>query len=96
MIEAVFIPLFAPRRWENINPRVMLWAGVVSKQAASGSNYCRMKPSVMGGNKISHGLIISHDTDEAFVSKYRENKAAQNVTGSELFVQFRDSFESIF
>lgn len=37
-----------------------------------------MKLSVLEGNKISHGLIISHDTDEQdFTPKYQEDKAAQ-------------------
>lgn len=37
-----------------------------------------MKLSVLEGNKITHGLIISHDTDEQdFTPKYQEDKAAQ-------------------
>lgn len=77
LIEAVFIPLFALWRRETISPRVILWAGVVNKQAASGSNYCCMKLSVLEGNKISHGLIISHDTDEQdFTPNYQEDKVA--------------------
>ena len=37
-----------------------------------------MKLSVLEGNKISHGLIISHDTDEQdFTPHHREDKAAQ-------------------
>lgn len=45
-----------------------------------------MKLSVLEGNKISHGLIISHDTDEQdFTPNYQEDKAAhmqQNWTFS--------------
>ena len=86
MIEAVFIPLFALWRRETISPRVILWAGIVNKQAASGSNYCRMKLSVLEGNKISHGLIISHDTDEQdFTPHHREDKAGTNT--AELDIQ---------
>lgn len=48
----------------NISPRVVLWPGVVNKQAASGSNYCCIKLLVLEGNKISHGVVISHDADE--------------------------------
>lgn len=57
----------------NISPRVVLWPGGVNKQAASGSNYCCMKLLVLEGNKISHGLVISQDTDEPdFTPQYRE------------------------
>lgn len=59
----------------NINPKVVLWPGVVNKQAASGSNYCCMKLLVLEDNKISHGLVISHDTGEPdFTPKYRDAK----------------------
>lgn len=37
-----------------------------------------MKLSLLEGNKISHGRIISHDTDEQdFTPKYQEDEASQ-------------------
>lgn len=73
-------------RRETISPRVILWAGIANKQAASGSNYCCMKLSVLEGNKISHGLIISHDTDEQDFTPTKQHKFSRTGLSVQLWI----------
>ncbi|TNN66917.1 hypothetical protein EYF80_022834 [Liparis tanakae] len=65
--------------WVGISPRVILWAAIIDKQAASGSNYrCR---AVI---RSQASLVSFGDADVAdFTPEYREDEATQTLAEPE-------------